>query len=100
MRLTLNQHDIKKALIAHVATLGLNLSGRSVDVEFTAGRGVNGHSAVVIIDEDVVENDSKPAGKGVSGNPAGNVETVVEEEEVDLPPVTPETAVPASLFGE
>lgn len=103
MRLTLNQQDIKKALIAHVATLGLNLDGRSVDVELTAGRGANGHSAVVIIDEDTSETigNCEVAAKPTTVTATAKVESApvaaeakVEaqtDETVEIPKVTPET---------
>lgn len=101
MRIILTENDIKKALIAYTSTLGLDLSNHHVEIELTAGRGANGHSATVIIDEAeaVVETNSKPAPAQAATKSPVEPEPVAAEE-VDLPPVTPETPVGKSLFDQ
>lgn len=115
MRIILTENDIKKALIAYTSTLGLDLSNHHVEIELTAGRGANGHSATVIIDEaeTVLESNSKPvpaqsATKTAEPVTAGTLapktvfekQSSVEDEEVDLPSPTPETPVGKSLFDQ
>lgn len=115
MRIILTENDIKKALIAYTSTLGLDLSNHHVAIELTAGRGANGHSATVIIDEAETEPVAGETIKDVEGTSA---KTVVQqrvqkakepepavEEEVELPAPTPETVgqetkSPTSLFGD
>ena len=108
MRIILTENDIKKALIAYTSTLGLDLANHHVAIELTAGRGANGHSATVIIDEADTEAEVvlvEPAKAVVQQRvvKAKEPEPVVEEEE-DLPPVTPETvgqeSKTTSLFGD
>jgi hypothetical protein len=104
MRIILTEGDIKKALIAYTSTLGLDLANHHVQIELTAGRGANGHSATVIIDE--ADDAKDPVGAAASPvtpqavikSQAKVVETpeVVEEVkaaevEVEIPAVTPET---------
>lgn len=114
MRIILTENDIKKALIAYTSTLGLDLANHHVAIELTAGRGANGHSATVIIDEADTEAEAvlvEPAKAVVQQRVvrAKEPEPVVEEvtctdEEADLPPVTPETvgqeSKTTSLFGD
>ena len=109
MRIILTENDIKKALIAYTSTLGLDLANHHVAIELTAGRGANGHSATVIIDEADTEAEAvlvEPAKAVVQQRvvKAKEPEPVVEEVEEDLPPVTPETAghgsKPTTLFGD
>ena len=109
MRIILTENDIKKALIAYTSTLGLDLTNHHVAIELTAGRGANGHSATVIIDEADTEAEVvlvEPAKAVVQQRvvKAKEPEPVVEEVEEDLPPVTPETvgqeSKTTSLFGD
>lgn len=109
MRIILTENDIKKALIAYTSTLGLDLANHHVAIELTAGRGANGHSATVIIDEADTEAEVvlvEPAKAVVQQRvvKAKEPEPVVEEVDEDLPPVTPETvgqeSKPTSLFGD
>ena len=109
MRIILTENDIKKALIAYTSTLGLDLANHHVAIELTAGRGANGHSATVIIDEADTEAEVVPVepAKAVVQQRvvrAKEPEPVVEEVEEDLPPVTPETvgqeSKTTSLFGD
>ena len=115
MRIILTENDIKKALIAYTSTLGLDLANHHVAIELTAGRGANGHSATVIIDEADTEAEVvlvEPTKAVVQQRvvKAKEPEPVVEEvkgdteEEIDLPPATPETvgqeSKTTSLFGD
>ena len=105
MRIILTENDIKKALIAYTSTLGLDLSNHQVDIELTAGRGANGHSATVIIDE---ADDTKNVKNPVDNRPQASVppqSNDTSEEEVEIPTRTPETAgheseKAPSLFGD
>lgn len=49
MKIILEQADLDKAVRAHVTALGMNLEGKDVSVDFTAGRGANGNTATVEI---------------------------------------------------
>ena len=118
MRIILTENDIKKALIAYTSTLGLDLANHHVAIELTAGRGANGHSATVIIDEAdteagvVLVEPAKAVVKGVNGGTSPKVtpqavyetQSAPEEVEEDLPPVTPETvgqeSKTTSLFSD
>ena len=75
MNITLNNAEIETALVEHIATKGLSVIGKSVQVHLTAGRGPNGHSASIeILDaktptagiEEVTEDDAEPADSRVA----------------------------------
>ena len=109
MRIILTENDIKKALTAYTSTLGLDLANHHVAIELTAGRGANGHSATVIIDEADTEAEVvlvEPAKAVVQQRvvKAKEPEPVVEEVKEGLPPATPETvgqeSKTTSLFGD
>jgi hypothetical protein len=51
MQITLNEDDISKALTEFLANMGVNLTGKKVTTAFTAGRGVNGNTATLTIEE-------------------------------------------------
>lgn len=96
-------------MIAYTSTLGLDLANHHVAIELTAGRGANGHSATVIIDEADTEAEVvlvEPAKAVVQQRvvKAKEPEPVVEEVEEELPLPTPEAAghetKPTSLFGD
>jgi hypothetical protein len=93
MQLTLSTNDIKKALTAYVATLGLDLTSRSVEVVLIAGRGTNGHTAVVKIDEDdeVISEVEIQCSPPVTKTVITRVPKVEEEAVEELPTITPET---------
>lgn len=107
MRIILTENDIKKALIAYTSTLGLDLANHHVQIELTAGRGANGHSATVIIDEaddtkDLVGTSAtsiapqaviKPQAKVVEAPEPILTGTLLDSDgEVEIPVATPETA--------
>ncbi len=52
MEITINEAEIKEGCKAYVASQGINLEGQSVEIKLTAGRGVNGFSAAVVIGVD------------------------------------------------
>ena len=110
--LTLSQAELNKAIKNHVKTLGLNIEGKQIDVEFTATRKPAGYSALVTISD----SDEKGLTALAPAKAGENIESTAvtpqavfenqnaateEEEEVDLPPVTPETPVGGkSLFDQ
>lgn len=51
MQIQLKQPEIQAALRMYVASQGINLTGKTVDISFTAGRGANGLAAEINIDE-------------------------------------------------
>lgn len=53
MQIQLKQNEIVAAIKQYVAQQGINLSGRRVEVTFTAGRKESGLSADVDITDDV-----------------------------------------------
>ncbi len=104
----LDNDEINKAMVAHVKTLGIPTEGKHVTVDITSTRKPVGYSAVVTVSDSLntVSGMTDPVeGKVVNIEPT--VET--EEEEINLPKVTPETAghesnpvaeTKASLFDE
>lgn len=51
MQIILTEEDLNLAVTNHITTLGMNLTGKAVNVTFTAGRGVNGNTATVDINQ-------------------------------------------------
>lgn len=49
MRITLNQSEIEQALRQFVSSQGIDIQGKQVEVNLTAGRGINGFSAELTI---------------------------------------------------
>lgn len=108
MQIILQQRNIEAALKQYIASQGINLTGKSVAVEFTAGRKETGISAAIDIED---------ATEGQVVQPLGNVTPlavhVVEastetpeqdasvETKEDPAPVTPANPAPvgASLFN-
>lgn len=92
MQIQLKQTEIKKALEQYIANQGINLSGKSVDIQFTAGRKESGLTADIVIQD------------APSVIPAGPIPRaaapVTETVEAGEPVAEPVTATPApSLFG-
>jgi len=52
MQITLNQDEIEKALKNYVASQGISITGKHVDVTLIAGRAPNGMSASINISND------------------------------------------------
>lgn len=51
MQINIKQHEIIAALTAYIASQGINLTGKTVEVSFTAGRKETGVSADIIIED-------------------------------------------------
>ena len=51
MQIHLKQPEIQQALIQHLATQGIQTSGKNVDIVFTAGRKGSGLSAEISIED-------------------------------------------------
>lgn len=112
MQFTLNNTDVQKAIVAHVQTLGLNLTDRKVGVTLVAGRKGAGATAIVSIDEDsapaavaATPVAKTKAAKSVSGSvsPEPTFEAQVPETEPAEEVVAETSAAVApgkSLFGE
>ena len=75
MNITLNNTEIEEALVEHIATKGLSVTGKHIEVHLTAGRGPNGHSATIeILDAkdpstdtaDITQDDAEPADSRVA----------------------------------
>lgn len=109
--LTLSQTELDKAIKNHVKTLGLNVEGKTIKVDFTATRKPAGYSALVTISDSDEKGLSaiapSKAGECISAKKVEEPVHVyqepelVEDEEVELPPVTPETPVVGkSLFDQ
>lgn len=52
MQITLNENEIKRAIIAFVSDQGISITGKNVEVSLTAGRAPNGMSASIDISND------------------------------------------------
>lgn len=97
MQITLNQDEIEKAIITFVASQGISITGKNVDVTLIAGRAPNGMSASINI-----SNDDRPSNTPTPRTMEIPVEaTVVEvsEPEEDLSTKTDEEIAPRPLFG-
>jgi len=49
MNIQLSQPEIEKAIILYITNQGIDLDDKSIEVEMTAGRKGNGHTAQVTI---------------------------------------------------
>lgn len=116
MLIQLKQTEIETALKMYIASQGISLEGRTVDIAFTSGRGGNGLTAdldihdtigyiapeIVVVPEEIPTNPIKRA-PARSEEKAIPEETVVEEDVIlgapddvnEQAPVEPKT----SLFG-
>jgi len=56
MKIILEQEDITKAICDHVEKLGVNLLNKTVTVDITVGRGNNGDTATIAIEEEIVQH--------------------------------------------
>lgn len=109
MLVQLKQQEIVAALTQYIASQGINLQAKQVDVAFTAGRGTTGISAVITIEdsEDIPDfgelpQEQRPALTVVATEPVAQElavlavegQAVAEEAVEDAP--KPKTS---SLFG-
>ena len=60
MKLIIEGDELAQALESWVNKLGMNTTGKKVDVIITAGRGVNGSSATVSITESNTDSKVEP----------------------------------------
>ena len=49
MNIHLNEDEIQQALLEFLSNQNIPLQGKKVEISLTAGRGLNGHSADIII---------------------------------------------------
>lgn len=49
IEIILQDDAIKESIVNYVGSLGVNTSGKNIEVELTAGRGANGYRANVVI---------------------------------------------------
>lgn len=103
MQINLNQSEIETAIKLYIVEQGFYLYGKDVEISFTAGRGTNGLTAEVDIEQSE-EDEQEPLRQAYFENqmmnhPEEDVPELVQEECTD--PVTPEVPVKtaASLFG-
>ena len=75
MKVMLNDSEIKKALVNYVVSQGIDISGKEVVVDMTAGRGENGFSANI----DIVDTDLPIVGTTDETTSDEAVETVADE---------------------
>lgn len=78
MNITLNQNDIKKALMLFVVSQGIAMDGKTLDVVFTSGRKSKGVTAALTISD----ADTVPAEPVVQPTPVPTPEPVVQVEVV------------------
>ena len=91
MQISLKQREIENAIKAYVQAQGLNLTGKEVTIDFTAGRGQAGLTADVNIEE---AGTAAAAGQTA---PLGKVTT--SDTKADKPasaPPAPATEAPAA----
>ena len=58
MQIHLNEKEIQQALLEHINNTGIPLADTTTKVTLVAGRGANGHSAVIDI-ERITEDTAK-----------------------------------------
>jgi hypothetical protein len=87
MQITLNQAEIESVIISYISDQGISITGKSVSVSLTAGRGVNGMTASINI------TDTKPE--------STCEDTVTNEPDTDIPNSSPSENVSEdeALFG-
>lgn len=86
MKVMLNDAEIKIALVNYVVGQGIDISGKDVNVDMTAGRGENGFSANIdIVDASLESVETEVSGTDdVSPLPADDAPNgVASEEEPD-----------------
>ena len=81
MQIFLTQNEIKDALHQYVATKGIALVGKKVDISFTAGRKESGLTAEVTIEEPAIPGTDRgdPEKPSLSVVPLGTKAEVVTD---------------------
>ena len=64
MKITIDGHEIDEALVTYVASQGINIQGKEISVELTAGRGDSGNRASISIDNVSAEESLIPVATG------------------------------------
>jgi hypothetical protein len=102
MKIELNHEEITQAAVEFISNQGIDLTNAEVDVKFIAGRGDNGHSAVV----DIIKKSIKAvvvevaAPVAVIAQPEPVVEVTEEAVSEETEEVASEEETPKkSLFG-
>lgn len=94
MRITLNQNEIEQALRNYVASQGIELRDKQVEVTLTAGRGANGFYAELNIQAKDCPAEAYPV-IGVLADDEEEAE-LVEIAPASMPEAEPETPVASS----
>ena len=99
MQVQLKQSELVSAVQQFVASQGFNLTDKSVTVDFTAGRGENGLSATVTIEQGMALPDlsgDKPALKVMAPAPAPAAEQAANVASAEAAAPAPAEAVAAT----
>lgn len=95
MQVQLKQAEIVESIKQYLVKQGIVLTGRSVDISFTAGRKETGLSADISIEDTQLPDLTEPAER-----PALSVvKTEAEAEAAPTPPEPEGEATSKSLFG-
>jgi hypothetical protein len=86
MKITLNQVEIEEALKQYVSGQGISVTGKSIEVNITAGRGPNGVTAELDIVSEAEIPSTAPAAKA-----APTVELSLAPKADPAPAAEPET---------
>lgn len=79
MKIILEAADITAAMVAHIANMGFDLTGKEVATAFNAGRGDNNHTVTLDITNQVgIPTGPIPRGAGAVRTLTATVETTTE----------------------
>jgi len=103
MDITLNSKEIESALIDYISD-AISLEGKTLEVTMVAGRGANGHSAIISINKttETTATSGSSTTPNVTAPDFGNTPTkeeptqeeeVVTEEKTEVPEVEEEVKV-------
>ena len=98
MQIHLKQLEITAALKMFIASQGINLTGKTVEINFTSGRKDNGLSAEIDI-EDAVPSTVIPITRDAKQNVAPATQETSPEPVEEGAPETPAVTKPVSLFS-
>jgi len=76
MKIEFSENEIKQALTDYVEAQGISLKDKQITVQLTAGRGSNGHTASIEINNDKV---SEPTQTELDTTLTKEVEEVTED---------------------
>lgn len=97
MQIQLKQPEIEQALQMFIAKQGINLTGKSIVIEFTSGRKNNGLTADLVIEDVVIPNQTIAAALEKNESPPAVVLATEQRNEEpepapageDTPPIKP-----------